>query len=35
MIVVVDCSRGESYLDVIARIEPVIIEMERHRFVTC
>ena len=23
--------RGESYLDVIARIEPVIIEMERHR----
>lgn len=23
--------RGESYLDVIARIEPMIIEMERHR----
>ena len=23
--------RGESYLDVIARIEPIIIEMERHR----
>jgi broad specificity phosphatase PhoE len=24
-------SRGESYLDVIARLEPIIIEMERHR----
>jgi len=23
--------RGESYLDVIARLEPIIIEMERHR----
>merc|ERR1719240_896046 len=23
--------RGESYLDVIARLEPMIIEMERHR----
>ena len=23
--------RGESYLDVIARIEPIIMEMERHR----
>jgi broad specificity phosphatase PhoE len=23
--------RGESYLDVIARIEPIIVEMERHR----
>lgn len=23
--------RGESYLDVIARVEPMIIEMERHR----
>ena len=23
--------RGESYLDVIARIEPIILEMERHR----
>jgi broad specificity phosphatase PhoE len=22
--------RGESYLDVIARLEPIIIEMERH-----
>ena len=25
--------RGESYLDVIARLEPMIIEMERHRSV--
>lgn len=24
--------RGESYLDVIARVEPMIIEMERHRW---
>lgn len=24
-------SAGESYLDVIARLEPIIIEMERHR----
>ena len=24
-------NRGESYLDVIARIEPIIMEMERHR----
>ena len=23
--------RGESYLDVIARLEPIIMEMERHR----
>jgi len=23
--------RGESYLDVIARLEPIIIEMERHQ----
>jgi len=23
--------RGESYLDVIARLEPIVIEMERHR----
>lgn len=23
--------RGESYLDVIARLEPMILEMERHR----
>jgi broad specificity phosphatase PhoE len=23
--------RGESYLDVIARLEPMIMEMERHR----
>lgn len=23
--------RGESYLDVIARIEPIVLEMERHR----
>ena len=29
---VLSCShRGESYLDVIARLEPIIIEMERHR----
>ena len=28
--------RGESYLDVIARLEPIIIEMERHKYVyTC
>lgn len=26
--------RGESYLDVIARLEPMIMEMERHRYVT-
>ena len=25
------CCRGESYLDVIARLEPIIMEMERHR----
>jgi broad specificity phosphatase PhoE len=25
--------RGESYLDVIARLEPMIMEMERHRSV--
>lgn len=26
--------RGESYLDVIARLEPIIIEMERHKCVS-
>ena len=25
------CLRGESYLDVIARLEPIIIELERHK----
>ena len=24
-------ARGESYLDVIARLEPIVLEMERHR----
>jgi broad specificity phosphatase PhoE len=28
------CHSGESYLDVIARLEPLIIELERHRSVT-
>ena len=29
--VVIYYVRGESYLDVIARLEPIIMEMERHR----